>query len=194
MPRRPIASPSKSNSMSTTCFRPTTQPSWPGSIATICGARCSTTHPSAIRYGFRRSRGTRRARACRGGPENRLHVDRPAESRRIDHALHARSAGPSDLEANVADSRTSAPFNGARSGSTSRPGTRDLAVLRDASRFPDGLLDLLPCGFLLCHVTSLQPAERPLPVTVPRSAFSIFHGVWMQAGERRRSSPQSRRS
>ena len=44
--RRPTVSPSKSNSISTAGSFPTTQPSWPGSIETIWGARNSTTQPS----------------------------------------------------------------------------------------------------------------------------------------------------
>ena len=36
-------------------------------------------------------------------PDNRLHVDRPAESGRIHHALDARRPGTADLETNMAD-------------------------------------------------------------------------------------------
>ena len=46
MPVRLIVSRSKSNSIITTDSLPTTQPSWPGSIATTCGALNSTTQPS----------------------------------------------------------------------------------------------------------------------------------------------------
>src|SRR6185503_6373797 len=41
-----MVSPSKSNSTITTGSLPTTQPSWPGSLTTICGARCAITQPS----------------------------------------------------------------------------------------------------------------------------------------------------
>jgi hypothetical protein len=40
--------------------------------------------------------------------DNRLHVDRPAESGRIDHPFHACRAGPADLELDMTDV---APFS-----------------------------------------------------------------------------------
>ena len=44
-------------------------------------------------------------------PDNRFHVDRPAESGRVHHALDARRAGTSHLEADVADFPELGPFH-----------------------------------------------------------------------------------
>jgi hypothetical protein len=46
------------------------------------------------------------------GPHNRLHIDRPAESGRVDHALDARGAGTPDLEPDSGDFAALGSFQG----------------------------------------------------------------------------------
>ena len=43
---------------------------------------------------------------------DRLHIDGPAEARRVDHALYARLSGTSNLEPDVADFAKLRAFNG----------------------------------------------------------------------------------
>ena len=45
------------------------------------------------------------------GSDDRLHVDRPAKSARIDHALDARCAGTADLEPDMADRAALGPLH-----------------------------------------------------------------------------------
>ena len=87
------------------------------------------------------------------GADDRFHVDRPAKPARIDHALHARGAGTSDLEPDMADCAALGPLHRIKQRIRRlRPG---LASFRD----PGGALDVLSGGLLFCNVSLL---DRPM--------------------------------
>jgi hypothetical protein len=95
---------------------------------------------------------------AQGRADDGLHVDRPAESGRIYHALDARGAGASNVEADVADFAPLGPFDGgderirrlrpdaARRASPRRRGSLSSGL---SGGFP--VSGLLVRGFLFCH-------------------------------------------
>ena len=73
-------------------------------------------------------------------PDERLHVDRPAESGRVHHALDARRAGTSNLEPDAADFPAFGTSNrGDERINQVRLASNDLLSFRDDS-LPDALL------------------------------------------------------
>ena len=83
------------------------------------------------------------------GADDRFHVDRPAKSRWIDHALDAPCAGTSDIEPDVADCAGLGSLHGVEERIRRlRPAPRGLAPFRRLC----GVSDLLSGALLFYHV------------------------------------------
>ena len=80
--------------------------------------------------------------------DDRFHVDRPAKTARIDHALDARAAGTSDLEPDVADGPALGPLHRVKERIRLGSAPRTLAPFRDTG----GGTDVLSGVLLFCHV------------------------------------------
>src|SRR5882724_11784909 len=149
MPRRLTVSLSKSNSISTTGSLPTTQPSWPGSMATISGALYSVEHPSPYSMWSRPARESRRARAC-NGPCRRSASCRPTSEIRPDRSCASREL-PRRVRPRVGHGRSAA--------------ARLLSCRRGAHRVPS--LDLEQCdAFSKPHRTSYWSSAFSSPWAV----------------------------
>src|SRR6266849_540764 len=85
------------------------------------------------------------------GANNRFHVDRPAESGGIDHALDARGAGAAHLEPDVANVAALGPLHRGEQRIGPHPSASGLLSFRGR----DGRSHVLSCRLLLlCHRSS----------------------------------------
>ena len=152
---------------------PTTQPSWPGSIATICGARCSITQPSA--YSMWISPDARKPTcACmhRSVPTTGFMSTDQRNPGWIDHPLDPRGPGPAHFEPHVADlaalrtrnrreQRPPAPGSGPRAASSRRASSPWLLRRGAPRRRPGGCLAAPsrapPCAHLACPGMLARP-------------------------------------
>ena len=96
------------------------------------------------------------------GSDGRLHVDRPAKSRRIHHALDASLARAADLEAYVTDLAELCALDARKRHLRGRSWSRSPAAT--GGGFPRGALSNRHTlrRFLLCHVTSRLDAAPML--------------------------------
>src|SRR5258705_7141557 len=115
-------------------------------------------------------------------PDNRFHVDRPAKSNGVHHALDARPASTSNVEPDAADVAMLGAFDGCDERvQRLRSAPNGLASCRDSGFpgvLPRGLPRGRPRGLLFRHVPSRRQPERLMLARQTTVPFFVSSGPW----------------